>query len=982
MIKKVLVLLFLTTFFHPSIAQSVKSRWVDSVFHTLNVSEKVGHLFQVPVETNSDVNTIDKIQELIESHEIGGIILKQGSVLPPATLLHSFHKMSDVPLFIGYDGVIEQLMDTALVFPNTTILGAVNNNDLLFRYGRQLGHQLNLAGINLFFMRVNSTGGVSQRGLPAHDILSENPVRTASKSLALLNGLQQQGIVTCSKFFTTESVTVVDAKGGNPVLNIAVDSTQLRLFDNLIRQGVRGILTASTPSPVHYGDVNSRRVDYTDQMLTSYFTSGWLRDNMQFAGLTFVNTDQITGAEGEEGEAELLAFQAGNDILISKDVANGIRKIKRLVRKDAKYAEQLDHSVKKILAAKFDARLWQSGFLAADESPYRTAAETKILNQHLHEEAVTVIRNDLGIIPQRLVENKKYVYIATFATAENHLFYDYLSKYVFIDNQALLEDFNQRELIKSLSNYQTIIVGTFPQTAEKTMNRLNGVLEKLSHRPQIILCDFGSAGLGKMAREYDHVITGYVANKHTFKAVPEILFGALPAKGTTPYTFSPLIREGTGIQTESLERLSYSLPEDAAMDSRVLTRIDSIVKEAIVTRGTPGCQVLVARKGKVIYDKSFGHLTYDQKTPVTSQTLYDLASLTKVTATLQTAMFMHEHRLIDLHKKVSHYLPLLKKSNKKDITIIDMLTHQSGLVPFIPMYPETMKDTLFLPLYYSRVKSEKYPLHVADHLYASPVIRDSVWNWIMRSKLNERPARTPFAYKYSDLGFLILQRLAEKELNQPMDDFLMQNLYEPLGAYTLGFNPLSRFNKQTIAPTEDDKIYRRTSVAGTVHDERAAMLGGVAGHAGLFGTANDLSKLAQMLLQKGHYGGIQYYKPETVNLFTARTYRTSRRGIGWDKPVQGEWNSPTSIYASPATFGHTGFTGTCMWIDPEFDLVYIFLSNRVYPDRSAKLINENIRSRIQDVIYRSIFSYQERMEPVEFVNELATIKPGQTRPLE
>jgi CubicO group peptidase (beta-lactamase class C family) len=383
----------------------------------------------------------------------------------------------------------------------------------------------------------------------------------------------------------------------------------------------------------------------------------------------------------------------------------------------------------------------------------------------------------------------------------------------------------------------------------------------------------------------------------------------------------------------------------------------------------------------VIYNKCFGYLTYEEKDKVTPNTIYDLASVTKVSATLQTAMFMYDHGLLDLHKKVSTYLPEMKKTNKKDITVIDMLTHQSGLAPFIPMYNSTVKDTTFLPLYYNRVQSEKYPLHVANRLYASMNLRDSVWSWVLKSKMNDKPARTPYSYKYSDLGFMILQHIAEKVLNQPMDDFLSQNLYEPLGGTTLGFNPLTRFEQRRIAPTEDDKIYRRTSVAGTVHDERAAMLGGVSGHAGLFGTANDLGKLCQMWLQNGSYGGYQYFKPETIRLFTGRKFRTSHRGIGWDKPVQGSTTGSTSVYASPLTFGHTGFTGTCIWIDPEFDLVYIFLSNRVYPDRSTKLINTNIRSRIHDVIYRSIFAYQALEKP-KFILAQEAIKPKEIRPLE
>jgi CubicO group peptidase (beta-lactamase class C family) len=247
---------------------------------------------------------------------------------------------------------------------------------------------------------------------------------------------------------------------------------------------------------------------------------------------------------------------------------------------------------------------------------------------------------------------------------------------------------------------------------------------------------------------------------------------------------------------------------------------------------------------------------------------------------------------------------------------------------------------------------------VSENLYAPTSIRDSLWHWIVNAKVREKPDRTPYDYRYSDMGFYILKQLAEKMLNQPIEDFLQQNLYEPLGSSTTGYLPLQRFSYERIAPTENDKLFRRSLLIGVVHDQGAAMMGGVSGHAGLFSTANDLAKLGQMLLQEGRYGGYRYYKPETVRLFTQRTFTTSRRGLGWDKPTPSDPSGPTSLYASPKTFGHTGFTGTCIWVDPEFNLVYVFLSNRVHPDMTNnKLINANIRSRVQDVIYESIFNY-------------------------
>ncbi|HEX8039584.1 MAG TPA: serine hydrolase, partial [Chryseosolibacter sp.] len=510
----------------------------------------------------------------------------------------------------------------------------------------------------------------------------------------------------------------------------------------------------------------------------------------------------------------------------------------------------------------------------------------------------------------------------------------------------------------NLSGQNVIIVGLFPATSGKTLYNLMAILQDASPEQTVIVADFGCKAFAPYVSRFAAVITAYTDTKDVVGMVPQVIFGGLAGRGTLPVRYGDLA-SGTGVHTPSLRRLTYSFPEDAGLDGSTLDRIAAIAQEAISSGSTPGCYVLVAKDGKVIYDQGFGYLTYENEHPVTDETLYDLASLTKVTATLQTVMFMQEHGLIDINKKLSVYLPELKGTNKKDITIVDVLTHQAGLTPFVPLWPLTVEGPRFLPMpmYYSSQQSLTYPLQIAPALFGSPILKDSVWSWITESKMLDKPPRTPYSYRYSDLGFMMFKQLAERTLNQPMEEFLQQNFYEPLGAYSLGYNPLHRFTPEKIAPTEMDTLFRHGLVLGTVHDERAAMLGGVSGHAGLFGTANDLSKLGQMLLQNGTYGGLQYYKPETISLFTAKQYASSRRGLGWDKPVQGDWNSPTSIYASPRTFGHTGFTGTCLWVDPEFNLVYIFLSNRVFPDRNDKLIQTNIRSRIQDVIYKSIFNF-------------------------
>jgi CubicO group peptidase (beta-lactamase class C family) len=395
------------------------------------------------------------------------------------------------------------------------------------------------------------------------------------------------------------------------------------------------------------------------------------------------------------------------------------------------------------------------------------------------------------------------------------------------------------------------------------------------------------------------------------------------------------------------------------MDSRVLNKIDKLAEEAIHMEATPGCQILVARKGKVVYHKSFGYHTYDSLVPVSEQTIYDLASVTKVLASTQALMFLQERGLIDLDKKISVYLPELMGTNKENMILRDILSHQAGLWVYLPFWRQTMKKNKFLPEYYRQSASPEYSMQLTKNLFARPEVMDSVWQWVKDSKLRKKDPRESYGYKYSDIGYYMLFRMMETMMNQSLADFMGQNFYEPLGMHATGFQPKKRFPVSRIAPTENDRYFRKSLVVGTVHDQGAALFDGIAGHAGLFGTANDLAKNLQMLLNGGVYGGNRYFKRETIVEFTSKQYENNRRGAGWDKPMMGEWFGPTSEYSSEQTFGHTGFTGTAIWVDPEYELIYVFLANRIYPDASnSKLLSSNIRTRIQDVIYKAIHEYE------------------------
>ena len=454
----------------------------------------------------------------------------------------------------------------------------------------------------------------------------------------------------------------------------------------------------------------------------------------------------------------------------------------------------------------------------------------------------------------------------------------------------------------------------------------------------------------------DAVLCAYEDGEEMQRVVPQVLFGAVPARGMMPVTVGDW-RLGYGLFTAANGRMAHSLPESVGMRSAQLRQIDDIVQKALKDRAFPGCQVLVARKGKVVFEKSYGTLSYNGYERVTSETLYDLASLTKVLGTLQAVMLLSDRRLIDLNQKVAHYLPEFATSPKRNMTVNDLLLHQAGFPAGLPRAVERAKVPSGLKSgFYRTSRDSSRTLQVGPTLFAPTALKDSVWNWVVTTPLTARQDEEGrYAYLYSDLSFVTLQKIVERVTGQSLDIFLEENLYKPIGATTLTFNPLVRRPAMRTAPTENDTWFRNAVIQGTVHDQLAALQGGISGHAGLFGTASDVAKILQMNLQKGQFGGRRFLQPATPPLFARTASDRSHRGLGWDKPEPDGNSSYVSPQASVRSFGHTGFTGNVVWVDPDYDLVFVFLSNRVHPSAANTLINtQKIRRQIHEAIYKSL----------------------------
>lgn len=559
-------------------------------------------------------------------------------------------------------------------------------------------------------------------------------------------------------------------------------------------------------------------------------------------------------------------------------------------------------------------------------------------------QATVLLNNDKYLIPLKNLTDAK---IATIHFSSNYYttFDSLLNKYTKVqpfNGSTYMGAKSLNDLTQDLKFYNTLII----QVNDADLNNqqiVNFITSNQNYKKVIIAFNGLGVGLNKLNNISAPIIwSDRVSNMSAIYSA-QAIFGGVPITQKLNASYSPKYLVNMGYATPKT-RLQYTVPEDAGINSNNLKVIDDIAREAINARATPGMVVLVAKDGKVIFNKAYGNHTYAGNMPVKLTDIYDLASMTKTSATTVQAMQLYDQGKLKLDSTLGSYIAPARSTTKNTLTVREILTHQAGLIADIPTF-ERVK-----PTDHSVDSSAAYPIKVDERYY----LRKNYFNDVMWPAMLNSPVRTRGQYVYSDVGMCFMQQIAETLTAMPLDKYVQQNFYDPLGMQTTGFLPLQRFNKTQIVPTENDREYRKTLMHGYVNDPTAALMGGVAGHAGLFGNANDVAILYQMLLNKGNYGGEVYIKPETVDLFTAKQSNISRRGLGFDRwdPIA-ERKYP-SEFASNQTYGHTGYTGTCVWVDPKYNLVYVFLSNRVHPSASEKLSSLRIRPRIQEAVYKAI----------------------------
>ena len=937
-----------------------QEKWVDSIYNNLTLDEKIGQLFFVQA-TSKNKNNSEKILNDIKNFKIGGLIFSTGHPSIQANLTNKYQNASKTPLMISMDAEwgVGMRLDSVPKFPWNMSLGAIKNDLLIEKIGSEIGYQFKRLGIHMNFAPVIDINTNPKNPIIGNRSYGENKINVSEKGISFTKGIQSNNVLATGKHFPGHGDTSKDSHLTLPTINFdekRIKKVELYPFKKLIEDGLSAVMIA------HLNVPSLEKENMLPSTLSKNIIEKTLIKELNFNGLIITDALEMKGvSEFTKKNVDLMAFLAGNDILLmSSDISKGIKSIKKSIKKGKISEQRLARSVKKILKAKYKVGLNSYKSIETTNliDDLNSISVTNLINKSI-ESIPTLIKNKSNVIPVKL--DTESILNIQFGNSDGVIFNDYLNKFKKIKS-IKASNINTNDLNSLLTNHKLIIV-SFHMKSDTPWENMNkklsdneqDILKIIDEHDNKILASFTNPyTLSHLnLKSYNSVIVGFQNNYEFQKTIAQQIFGAKEIKGNLPVSINETYKEGTGIILKNLNILSYADPEMVGVDRKKLNKIDSLVNYAIQNEMTPGAQILVAKNSKIIYDKSFGRLRYNENLKTNSETIYDLASLTKILVTTPIIMNLVDKNIIGLETKLKEIIPRYEKSNKSEISVKELLSGHAALQAWIPFYKLTL-DEKNRPSskYYSFSRNSTNSIKVSPDLYLRTDYVDTIRNIIKKSDLLKNK------YKYSDLSYLIIQEFIENHYDQNLDQIIHELMFRKLGI-ELTYNPTLKFSTKNIAPTELDEYFRYKEINGYVHDMAAAMLGGVSTHAGLFGNAINVAKVMQLYIQNGNYGNQQILNPETINLFNNCYYcdEDNRRGVGFDKP-QLEDDGPTCGCISMNSFGHSGWTGTFAWADPDQEIIYVFLSNRSYPTGESagksKLVKENIRSKIQEIIYNSI----------------------------
>ena len=949
--------------------------WVETRLQGMSLKEKIGQLFIHTVAPQDTEPNRRNIRNAVKEYKVGGLLFSGGQLSTQVVLTNFAQEMAETPLLMTFDGEwgLAMRLKGTPSFPKNRVLGCIQDNELLYEYGLEVARQCREIGVHVNFAPVADVDNNPLNPVINTRSFGGDPKNVADKVIAYSRGLEEGGVLSVSKHFPGHGDTNVDSHKALPVLNFSrerMDSIELYPFRQAIQAGLGGIMVGHLEVPAF----SKKPASISTEILSL------LQDELGFKGLAFTDALEMKGISNN---ANLCAqtLIAGNDMLLApRNLKRELDGVLNAVKNGQLTEEQITEKCRKVLTFKYALGLHQRQFVQLSGLEQRlNHPGVQQLMDRLEKAAVTVVSNDGGILPLD-VDQKKVAVLNIGTPAKGKAFYNQLKKYMQVDCIQAHPD-SITSISKRLGNYEKVIVAIHTEKYAAYQSMLNTLSARL---PLVYVY------LTPMKRIYNKgnnwkkaaaVVMGHSGSVAVQHFVADVLMGREKATGRLSVEVKDYRKPGEGVVVD-LKTTKVYRPEDYGMNADVLARIDEIALEGIKAKAYPGCQILILKDGAPVYDKCFGTFTYGDSRKVTSDDIYDIASLTKTTATLLAVMKLYDQGKFGLTDPISKYVPVLQGSPKGRITIEDLLYHQSGLPGSWPFYREAINDSSYTGAFFkarldanhhqqvdrrlyvvdefkykdeyvSPLRSEEYPLQVAEGVFVNPAFPERILEMIASDEIPLRDRR----YRYSCLNFVLLKEMVEQISGMPMDKYLDQEFYAPMGMQHTLYSPLSRFKPEQIVPTvQKDYLRGRKELRGYVHDEIAAFMGGVSGNAGLFSNAHDVGKVYQMLAEMGQYDGKRYLSLETCQLFMNRKSRLSRRGLGFDKPDAAPGKGPCADEAPLEVVGHTGFTGTCAWTDAKNGLVFVFLSNRIYPrpfDHKA-LMSLNIRPRIQQVMYQAL----------------------------
>ncbi len=926
--------------------------WAKSTLKAMTLEEKIAQFFMVATWPNKDEEHQLEIENLIKNQKIGGLIYFQGTTEQMKTSISRFQGVSKTPLLIGMDaewGVAMRLNEVER-FPYAYTIGAANDTVLSEKIGAMIAQECREIGVHINFAPVADVNSNPDNPVIGFRSFGENSVQVSQHVAATVRGMEKNGILTSIKHFPGHGDTDKDSHLELPTVGHTKE--QFETIDFLPFEA--GINVGA--SSVMVGHLNVPNLDNSDvpSSLSKTIIQDYLKSKLNFKGLVISDALNMKAVSDKFGkiDAVVKAFIAGNDILLfPENVADAITAISKKVKTGEITEAEIDERCLKILKAKHHA-------MNHKVAKVFTKGEMDWAKRDCYEKAFTILKNEDHALPLTNSSSKIAIVNIGIKTAA---FKEMARKFHEVDVFQFYSYEEASERMKgNLSKYDVVITSVHPKSVTANNNfsspgKLDSWLSSVPEDKNHVLVVFGNPNLlkeTKLTSNFDALVLAYENHEFSQESAAQLIFGAMGANGKIPFKVSDEILFNAGIELKDAKRLKFSQPEELNINPLDLAKIDAIVQKGMNAKAFPGCQVLVAVKGKIIYQKSFGTITYEDTIPVNNEIVYDIASVSKIVGSTAGLMRLQTQDKFSLNKQLKDYIPeLVDGYPVGNILLKNMMAHQAGFSPWIAFYKETVNFAVPNYSIYSYTKKANFEVPVAKDLWISNDYEKKIYKTILNTPLAEKPK-----YEYSDLGYYFAKKVIEKQSGLSLDNFMYNEFYLPMGLKNIRYLPQLYFPMDRIAPTEKDITFRAQTVHGFVHDPGAAMLGGVGGHAGIFSNSHDLAAMMQLFLNKGFYGNQLYISPEVVKEFTSVQLKGNRRGAGFDKPTPNKKDGPTCSLVSSESFGHSGFTGTFTWADPVYGINYVFLSNRVYPDATNKKIQEmHIRSDIQKVIYEAVF---------------------------